>query len=130
MLVSNRVGFDPNGIFFTGPAIHCPVFKENVNQKIYFAILNSKLFWFFICKTSTALRGNAFRLTPEFLKNFGFPPIKKIDEAKITTIVDQILSLKQNNNTADTSALEGEIDNIVYKLYGLTDDEIAIVENS
>jgi hypothetical protein len=29
---------------------------------------------------------------------------------------------------ADTSALEREIDEMVYKLYGLTEDEIAIVE--
>jgi len=30
--------------------------------------------------------------------------------------------------TADTSALERQIDEMVYELYGLTDDEIAIVE--
>jgi len=29
---------------------------------------------------------------------------------------------------ADTSALEGEIDRMVYELYGLTEEEIAIVE--
>ncbi len=29
---------------------------------------------------------------------------------------------------SDTSALEREIDQMVYKLYGLTDEEIAIVE--
>ncbi len=29
---------------------------------------------------------------------------------------------------ADTSALEKQIDEMVYKLYGLTDDEIAIIE--
>ena len=29
---------------------------------------------------------------------------------------------------ADTSALEREIDRIVYELYGLTENEIAIVE--
>lgn len=29
---------------------------------------------------------------------------------------------------ANTSVLEGEIDQLVYQLYGLTEDEIAIVE--
>jgi len=29
---------------------------------------------------------------------------------------------------ADVSALEAEIDRLVYQLYGLTEDEIAIVE--
>ena len=35
---------------------------------------------------------------------------------------------KKENPSADTSALEKKIDEIVYKLYGLTEEEIAIVE--
>jgi len=35
---------------------------------------------------------------------------------------------EKKDPNADTSALESEIDQLVYKLYGLTDDEIAIVE--
>ena len=42
----------------------------------------------------------------------------------------QILSLKQENSKVDTSILEKEIDQMVYQLYDLTENEIAIVENS
>jgi len=42
----------------------------------------------------------------------------------------QILTSKQKDPNADTSALEGQIDQMVYNLYGLTEDEIKIVENS
>ncbi len=45
------------------------------------------------------------------------------------TLVDQILAAKKKDPNADTSALEHQIDKMVYKLYGLTDDEIAIVHN-
>lgn len=38
------------------------------------------------------------------------------------------LSAKYADPAADTSALEREIDKIVYWLYGLTDEEIALVE--
>ena len=38
------------------------------------------------------------------------------------------LPKKKKDSNAGTSALESEIDRLVYKLYGLTDDEIAIVE--
>jgi adenine-specific DNA-methyltransferase len=41
-----------------------------------------------------------------------------------------ILSLKKDNPTADTSALEREIDLMVYALYELSEEEIAIVEAS
>ena len=39
-----------------------------------------------------------------------------------------ILQQKQQDPTADTSALEAEIDRMVYNLYGLTEEEREIVE--
>ncbi|MCG2660203.1 MAG: hypothetical protein L6437_08170 [Kiritimatiellae bacterium] len=47
----------------------------------------------------------------------------------IITIVDRILAAKQANPSADTLALEQEIDERVYRLYGLTEDEIRVVED-
>jgi len=41
-----------------------------------------------------------------------------------------ILTIKKANPQADTTALEAEIDQLVYELYGLTEEEIAIVEES
>ena len=41
-----------------------------------------------------------------------------------------ILIAKKANPQADTAALEAEIDQMVYELYGLTEEEIAIVEGS
>lgn len=40
-----------------------------------------------------------------------------------------ILSAKASDPPADTSALESQIDSLVYRLYGLTDAEIAFVES-
>ncbi len=42
--------------------------------------------------------------------------------------VTKILAAKRADPQADTSALEGEIDQLVYQLYGLSEDEIGIVE--
>ena len=44
--------------------------------------------------------------------------------------VDRILAAKRKNPAAETSALEREIDQQVYALYGLTPEEIKIVEDS
>ena len=44
--------------------------------------------------------------------------------------VDMILSSKNKNPSADTSALEYEIDHLVYQHYGLTEEEIKIVEEN
>jgi hypothetical protein len=45
-------------------------------------------------------------------------------------IVDKILAAKQRDAGADTRALEREIDESVYALYGLTPEEIRLVEAS
>ena len=58
-------------------------------------------------------------------------PIKvptAIEEMEITRIVEQIISIKKTDVSADTSGLENEIDQLVYKLYNLTEEEIKIVE--
>jgi hypothetical protein len=48
------------------------------------------------------------------------------EQQKIETLVDEIISLKKSGK--DTTALECEIDLMVYKLYGLTYDEVKVVE--
>jgi adenine-specific DNA-methyltransferase len=53
---------------------------------------------------------------------------KELFSKKIIKIVSQILKAKKKNSAADTSALEKEIDLMVYKLYDLTYDEVKIVD--
>lgn len=55
--------------------------------------------------------------------------IDKEYKQSFITLVDQILTSKQKDPRVDTSALEKQIDQLVYKLYGLTEEEIKIVEN-
>jgi len=47
---------------------------------------------------------------------------------RIIKCVNRVLAIKKRNPEADTSALEQEIDRLVYELYELTPEEIAIVE--
>ena len=48
----------------------------------------------------------------------------------MTRLVDPILAAKQRDAKADVSALEREIDALVSALYGLTPEEIRIVEGA
>lgn len=50
-------------------------------------------------------------------------------EDAIVRIVDDILMQKKDNPQVDTKSLEMKIDSIVYKLYGLTYDEVLIVDS-
>ena len=48
----------------------------------------------------------------------------------IEILVNQILDAKDTDPNANVSELENEIDQIVYLLYDLTPEEIAIVEDA
>ncbi len=61
------------------------------------------------------------------------PPIVKSNQhlvAEIENKFEKIIDAKQIAQQGDTSALENEIDTLVYALYNLTEDEIAIVEGN
>jgi hypothetical protein len=48
----------------------------------------------------------------------------------VERLVDRILAAKAQDASADVSALERELDELVYALYGLTPEEIKIVEGA
>ncbi|SHK79458.1 TaqI-like C-terminal specificity domain-containing protein [Fibrobacter sp. UWEL] len=64
------------------------------------------------------------------LKEIPIPKTSPIQQQSIIALVDFIIAAKKKDPTADTSKQEAEIDKLVYELYGLTDEEIAIVEGT
>ena len=53
------------------------------------------MFWFFIKNTSTALSGDAYRLTPEYVGPFGIPNIPE-DQQPFIDLADKMLSLNKD----------------------------------
>lgn len=56
------------------------------------------------------------------------PGLDEFKNSNISSKVDAILAAKKADPNADTSALEAEIDDLVFDLYGLTDEEREIVK--
>ena len=98
--------------------------SKDVSLKYLLAILNSTLGQFLF----TEIRAGDIHVLPEHLRAIPVALVDDNRQIEISTLVDKILSAKKKDSNADVSALESEIDRLVYKLYGLTDDEIAIVE--
>ena len=78
----------------------------------------------------TNIRGGDYHIYPEHIRNTPIPNATEEQQQSIACIVDKILSAKQENLHADTTILEHEIDQLVYQLYGLTEKEIVIIEES
>jgi adenine-specific DNA-methyltransferase len=107
-------------------------FKKGVDSKYILAWVNSNLFQYcFECFFEGLKMQGGYLLysAPNLLNLF----IKEIDSSyqlPFITLVDKILSAKKENPKANTAALEKEIDELVYTLYGLTKEEIKIVEEN
>ncbi|MDY0093088.1 MAG: TaqI-like C-terminal specificity domain-containing protein [Candidatus Vecturithrix sp.] len=96
-----------------------------ISSKYLLALLNSKLLTYYIQKLMITNKQAFPQILMTDLESL---PIKISNNQKFfIDLVDQILAAKQRDPAADTSALEAEIDRLVYALYGLTDEEIAIV---
>ena len=75
-------------------------------------------------------RRSNISLYPDDWKKLPIPDVSSEQQAPIVELVDKILTAKRADFEADVSELEDEIDKLVYTLYNLTAEEIAIVEGS
>jgi adenine-specific DNA-methyltransferase len=109
-----------------------PKFTSHLSLKTLNGLLNSKMisFWFY-----ATFAKHQRKLFPQFkVKELEvFPVPKNIDkqyEVQIETLVDQILIEKSQNPLSDTLELEKKIDELAYKIYHLTDEEIHLIEKN
>jgi hypothetical protein len=117
----------------------------NDNLMYLIGLLNSRLWTFLFSKTSSEIRGGFFRWKHQYMAPL---PIRTIDFSdpadvarhdRMVSLVEQMLSLHKQLPQAGTphektalerriEATDGQIDALVYELYGLTEEEIGIVE--
>lgn len=130
-----------------GTKLNCTIIKEDyiIDQSVFISkpftdyvkhlnliqgILASKLISFYFRFTN-----NEFDALFPKIKIGEFrelPVYKELDKVNntISELVNEVLSIKKQIPLADTTSLESEIDQLVYALYELTEEEIEIVENT
>lgn len=109
---------------------------KSISLKYLCALLNSKLYYIWLYYRGKR-KGEMLELYQKPLSEI---PIKKISQSEqqpFIDIVDKILAITKDEDylenpskQAKVKEYERQIDQMVYKLYGLTEDEIKIVENS
>jgi predicted type IV restriction endonuclease len=108
-------------------------------------ILNSKLCTFMFSMISSEIRGGFYRWKRQYMNQLPIPVIdsenasKKLKHTKMVELVDQMLELQKKFHSTKLETekklfknqidiLDNQIDQLVYELYELTEEEIAIVE--
>ena len=108
--------------------LHICVPKLNITLSFVLGILNSKLTDFYYEFLNPEKGESLAQVKKDHVVQLLIPVSSPEQQKTIIDLVDKILSAKKEKPSADTTALEAEIDHLVYALYGLTEDEIKIVE--
>ena len=125
----NCFALDQTGksIGFTNTTV---IFDTNpkIKLKYVLALINSKLMDYQHKMDSKQTGGGIYEYFPNTVERYPIAEIPEEQQLVFVGLVDKILAIKATNPAADTTALEKEIDSLAYEVYGLNDEEIAIVE--
>ena len=118
----------PPGLLILNTIYNIFVNIERFNLKFLLALINSRLIRFYWLKRFYDNKETFPKIKKQPLEQIPVRDIRAHEQIAIIELVDRILALKQRDAEADVSALEREIDQLVYGLYVLTPEEIQIVE--
>ena len=124
MTTKYEASLDVVGEFIAGKSTTIILGEEKELYKLT-AIINSKIasFWLNIVFNSLKMSGGAINIGKNELQNLPIPESEYDFESKVQQIIDM-----KYDSSKDTSVLENEIDFLVYHLYGLTYDEVLIID--
>ena len=100
----------------------------DVESKFLLGTLNSSTIRFYLGLIAETSGMGTSRWINNYVKDFPIPVVSREQQTGVIKLVNQILDAKHTDPDADITALENEIDRVVYSLYNLTREEIEIVE--
>ncbi len=113
---------DESGSFSSNTTYFIPT-----SDSFFLGLLNSKLLWWYYGTITSTIQGGFVRYFSQYM---GQLPIAVASDAKKAPIVDRVRAILADPTGPEVPRLEAEIDRLVYALYGLNEDEIALVEGS
>ena len=121
---------DEDNYYIMSSLYNAILIDQAFSMRYLLGLINSKLFQYLMYKLTFEKTKGAFTKAKIF--HYYELPVKKASSEQqqpIIDLVNTVLSIKKANPATDTSAEERAIDKLVYDLYGLTADEIALIEN-
>ena len=102
--------------------------SDTIPIRFILGLLNSKLLHYYFGFIGVMTAGGAYTLKAATIEAFPIAIGTREQQKEIAAKVESILNAKAKDKQADVSSIESEIDHLVYNLYGLSDNEIKIVE--
>jgi hypothetical protein len=111
---------DFDRFFFQNSIFQCIVkdkYQTSISLYYVLAILNSTLIRRYYLLTSQVEGTTKPQLYINILKSLPFIKAENSLQTPVISLVERVLAIKKRDSAADTTTLEGEIDQLVYKLY-------------
>ncbi len=118
---------------YDGKEIYCEAttfFMTGNGIKYLCAILNSGLNRWYLSQVAPTSGMGILRWKKIYVEKIPVPVLDEPKQQPFIRLVDKILAAKAQKPNADTGKLEAEIDQLVYQLYNLTDEEIIVIEKN
>lgn len=129
MFVTPEFTLDSSRYYF-GMSFSAIIAKTpDIDLRIVLAVLNSRFGgqWFL---DHGKKRGAGVDVGVDRLRRFPFPNVGDREAVRIAELVDHVTTAKNAGDEVGAFPAEAEIDQIVYRLFELTPEEIALIENS
>ncbi len=94
------------------------------------AILNSAPLWWIIKQVAASKQNGYFEFKPMYVRPLPIPPANAADKARLSELAQACAAAAQRGDDETLAVHEAEIDHIVYRLFDLTDEEVALIESS
>ena len=92
------------------------------------AIVNSSVAFWFTQQVFATKQGGFYDFEPRYSSQWPIPAASSVQQTELADLVARILEAKRSDNEDAVETLESEINTRVYRLYGLTRDEIQLIE--
>ena len=120
-----RVAYDPDGMF----CLNTTFIMTGGSIEYLCALLNSKLISWFMDKTASKSGMGVNRWINATVEKIPVPRVSTRDQRDFIRVLDRILKAKGARSDGEQSGQdEAEIDHLVYELYGLTPEEVEVIE--
>lgn len=120
LCLSAQFALADEGMFISAPS---PMIVPG--NKYLLAVLNSKLGDWYIRQLGVTRNGGYFEYKPMFVSELPIPILSVSEQEPFVELVNVLLN--KTNSKEDVIVAEQNIDQLVYKLYGLSDDEIEYI---
>lgn len=122
------VGYVESGTLTSNTIYNIYVTDEKYSIKYILGILSSSYIRYYWSDRYSDNKKLFPKIKGYQLRELPIPDVGKNEQDGIVAIVEEIIATKKSDPSADTSALEAEIDEKVFDLYGLTPEEREIVK--